>query len=169
MNVIIHDLNDEDFKLLFPKKSEDVYVVSNNGNIKNCIGCFGCWIKTPGKCVIKDGYDNIGALFAKADNIIIISKCCYGGYSPFVKNVLDRSISYMLPFFKTINNETHHKQRYNKSLALSVYFYGEDITGQEKKTVQDMVKANCINFNINNYKVDFCLNYTDIREKVSAI
>lgn len=26
----------------------------NRNNVKNCIGCFGCWIKTPGECVIYD-------------------------------------------------------------------------------------------------------------------
>lgn len=22
--------------------------------IANCVGCFGCWTKTPGRCVIRD-------------------------------------------------------------------------------------------------------------------
>lgn len=98
MNVIIHDLNNEQFELLFPELNNNSHIIFDNGTIKSCIGCFGCWIKTPGKCVIKDGYDNIGELFSKADKVIVISKCFYGGFSPFVKNVLDRSIAYMLPF-----------------------------------------------------------------------
>ena len=99
MNVIIHDLNNEQFELLFPELNNNSHIIFDNGTIKSCIGCFGCWIKTPGKCVIKDGYDNIGELFSKADKVIVISKCFYVFFSPFVKNVLDRSIAYMLPFF----------------------------------------------------------------------
>ena len=24
-------------------------------DIRYCIGCFGCWLKTPGKCIVADG------------------------------------------------------------------------------------------------------------------
>ena len=56
MNVIIHDLQQEEFQSLFKNINKDTYVISNNGKIKNCIGCFGCWIKTPGRCVINNGF-----------------------------------------------------------------------------------------------------------------
>lgn len=133
MNVIIHDLEKEKFQTLFYNINEDTCIISNNEKIRNCIGCFGCWVKSPGSCVIKDGYDNMGEILSKANKLIIISQCCFGGYSPFVKNILDRSISYLLPFFKIIDNETHHRQRYKKDLSLSVYFYGEHISQQESK------------------------------------
>ncbi len=154
MNLMIHDLDNGLFKKLF-KTSKDMHVISNDGSIQRCIGCFGCWIKTPGKCVLKDGYNNMGEILSKTDNIIIISRCCYGGYSPFVKNVIDRSISYLLPFFKTKNNETHHKPRYKKRCALSVYFYGEHITRQEMDTARDLVKAHGVNFNVSEWNVAF--------------
>ena len=108
MNVIIHDLTDLQFQQIFPQITGDTRIVSNKGSIRNCIGCFGCWIKTPGQCVMKDGYENMGSILSQADTVTIISKCYYGGYSPFVKNVLDRSIPFLLPFFKMIDNETHH-------------------------------------------------------------
>ena len=99
MNVIIHDLTDLQFQQIFPQIIGDPRIVSNKGSIRNCIGCFGCWIKTPGQCVMKDGYENMGSILSQADTVTIISKCYYGGYSPFVKNVLDRSIPFLLPFF----------------------------------------------------------------------
>ncbi|WP_407654270.1 MULTISPECIES: hypothetical protein [Caproicibacterium] len=37
---------------------------------------------------------------SQCDELILISKCCYGGFSPFVKNVLDRSIPYIHPVKK---------------------------------------------------------------------
>ena len=73
----------------------NVYIISDTGTIRHCVGCFGCWIKTPGKCVLKDGYDNLGELLSKSEKLTIISRCFYGCYSPFVKNVLDSSISYI--------------------------------------------------------------------------
>jgi len=155
MNVIIHDLEKEKFQTLFYNINADTCIISNNGKIRNCIGCFGCWVKSPGSCVIKDGYDNMGEILSKANKLIIISQCCFGGYSPFVKNILDRSISYLLPFFKIIDNETHHRQRYKKDLSLSVYFYGEHISQQEIITAKKLVEANSKNFYISDYKIAF--------------
>ena len=99
MNVIIHDLTDLQFQQMYQQIEGDTKIISNNGYIKNCMGCFGCWIKTPGQCVVKDGYETMGSILSRADTVTIISQCYYGGYSPFVKNVLDRSISFLLPFF----------------------------------------------------------------------
>ena len=107
---------------------------------------------------MKDGYENLAELYSKAEKIIIISKCCYGTYSPFVKNVLDRSIPYLLPFFKLKNNEMHHTIRYKRKLFLEVYFYGKDLTELEKNIAEKTVKANCINLNVKKFNVSFLEN-----------
>lgn len=155
MNLIIHDLTDEEFHSLFSRVRSDTKVISDNGKIQSCIGCFGCWIKTPGECVLRDGYENMGELLSQTERLIVISRCCFGGYSPFVKNVLDRSISYLLPFFKTVGGETHHKPRYKKDLSLSVYFYGKNLSEAEIQTANKLVKANSVNFYISDYKTFF--------------
>lgn len=151
MKLLIHDLDEMKFKRLFPDLPDSIRVVSNDGTIKKCVGCFGCWVKTPGTCVIRDNYGDMGEWLAKSDEVIIISKCFYGGYSPFVKNVLDRSISYIHPYFATRNNEMHHKKRYNHTFETSVWFYGDDITDDEKATADKLVIANSINM-ISNIK-----------------
>lgn len=33
---------------------EHQYVDVTKEKINPCMGCFGCWTKTPGKCVIRD-------------------------------------------------------------------------------------------------------------------
>lgn len=155
MNLIIHDLTDEEFRSLFSHVRSDTKIISDNGKIQSCIGCFGCWIKTPGECVLRDGYENMGELLSRTEHLIVISRCCFGGYSPFIKNVLDRSISYLLPFFKTVGGETHHKPRYKKDLSLSVYFYGKNLSEAEIQTANKLVKANSVNFYISDYKTFF--------------
>jgi len=137
---------------------EEVKIISDENKIKNCTGCFCCWIKNPGRCILKDGYENLAELYSKAEKIIIISKCCYGTYSPFIKNVLDRSIPYLLPFFKLKNNEMHHTIRYKRKLFLEVYFYGKDLTELEKNIAEKTVKANCVNLNVKKFNVSFLEN-----------
>ncbi|ALF25492.1 flavodoxin family protein [Fusobacterium nucleatum subsp. nucleatum ATCC 23726] len=154
MEIIIHDLPEEKLKTIYGIIDNSL-VITNNKKIKSCTGCFYCWTKNPGECRIKDGYDNLAELYSKVEKIIIISRCCYGSYSPFIKNVLDRSIPYLLPFFKIKNKEMHHTIRYKKNLYFELYFYGEDIADEEKEIAKNMVKANCINLNVTNFTVSF--------------
>ena len=169
MNILIHDLSNEQFQSLFPEENNETYIISDNGTIQHCIGCFGCWIKTPGKCVLKDGYDNMGELLSKCEKLTLISRCFYGCYSPFVKNVLDRSISWFLPFFKIRNNETHHQNRYQNNMQFAVHFYGENITTEERETAKKLVKANCTNFNVKNYEISFSNSLDELYKEVSVI
>lgn len=162
MKLIIHDLEEKKFESLFPNVPEDVKIISNDGTIKNCVGCFGCWVKTPGACVIRDHYGGMGEWLAKSNEVIIISECFYGGYSPFVKNVLDRSISYIHPYFETRNNEMHHKKRYNHKFETSVWFYGDAITDDEKATANKLVVANSINMNSDIKAIQFVKSLQEI-------
>lgn len=156
MKLLIHDIENEQFSALFSKMGDDVTVISDNNTIHSCLGCFGCWVKTPGVCVIKDDYQRMGELLSRCDELILISRCYYGGFSPFVKNVLDRSISYILPYFTIRNQEMHHKSRYRKQIKLSAIVYSKDMTEKEKKTMEYLVTANALNMNILDYKVVFC-------------
>ena len=161
MKLLIHDLTTDAFNSLSLGISEEVKVISDDGTIKNCIGCFGCWIKTPGACILKDHYSDMGELIGKCDEIIVISRCTYGWYSPFIKNVFDRSISYIHPYFVIRNNEMHHKRRYDNQFNLKIYFYG-DISNQEMKTAEKMVDANIINLNCKLNKLEFLKDYSSL-------
>lgn len=155
MKLLIHDLNEKEFQRMFPNPLKDMRVISDDGTIHNCIGCFGCWIKTPGACVIRDNYGDMGEYFSKCDEIIIISRCCYGGYSPFVKNVLDRAISYVHPNLVIRNGEMHHKRRYDNKFNMKIWFYGEDITAREKKTAVKLIKGNEVNYDSKGNEIFF--------------
>lgn len=160
MKMIIHDLSQQDFAALYTSKDTDT-IISDNGSIRNCIGCFGCWVKTPGVCILKDGYHNMGELLAKCDKLVMISKCIYGSYSPFIRNIWDRSLPYLLPYFVSKNEETHHKNRYKNEIELSLHFYGENISESEQKTAKALVKANAINFYMSESNIFF---YKDFRD-----
>jgi multimeric flavodoxin WrbA len=163
MKLLIHDLEEKNLKKLLPNKIDNMKIVTNDDTFYNCIGCFGCWIKTPGACVIRDRYGDMGETISKSDEVIIISKCFYGGFSPFVKKVIDRSISYIHPYFEIRNGEMHHRPRYDNHFDLKVWFYGENVTEQEKQTAEKLIVANAINLDCSAQKVTFVRDIAEIK------
>ena len=87
MNLVIHDLKETEWEQIRPEY-EGYEVISDQGTIHPCIGCFSCWNKTPGQCILRDGYENMGELIHHASEVVVISRYTYGGFSGFVKNVL---------------------------------------------------------------------------------
>lgn len=82
----------------------------------------------------------------KCTELILVSQCCYGSVSPFVKTVQDRAISYIHPDFALRKGEMHHKRRYKNIITISAYFYGEHITESEKATARNIIAANADNY-----------------------
>jgi NADPH-dependent FMN reductase len=81
-------------------------------DIGACRGCFSCWAKTPGRCVIQDGEEAIVRAAAATDRLIWLTPVTFGGYSPELKKAVDRIIPIILPFFTKVRGETHHPLRY---------------------------------------------------------
>lgn len=144
MNLVIHDLTEAGWRKI-SAAYEGCAVVSDDGNILPCSGCFGCWNRTPGQCVLPDGYGNMGSLIHRAQEVTVISRYTYGGFSGFVKNVFDRSLGYVLPQFEVIRNETHHRKRYPEEKPFTFIFYGNDLSDEEKESARRYVSAVCAN------------------------
>ncbi len=140
MTLIVTDIASS--RLRLPEGCE---VIEASGEYRHCVGCFGCWVKTPGRCIIKDNISRIAVDMSRCERLIIVSRCVYGSYSPEVKLVLDRSIGYLHPYMVKSKGETHHKKRYAHSFEVSVRFYGE-LTDSERQTARKLVEANADNW-----------------------
>jgi hypothetical protein len=81
-------------------------------DIRACTGCFGCWTRTPGECVIDDDARRLAEQVVKSDVTAVVSAVTFGGYSSLAKSVLDRLICLVLPTFTMVDGEVHHKPRY---------------------------------------------------------
>jgi hypothetical protein len=81
-------------------------------NIAGCMGCFGCWVKTPGTCVIPDTGRDVARRIINSDLLVLITPVTFGGYSSTLKKALDRAIPLLSPLFVKIKGEVHHKPRY---------------------------------------------------------
>lgn len=147
--LIIYDIPNE---ILSTKKDDILF--SANPIVKPCMGCFGCWIKTPGRCVINDRCSDIPLFISKCDEMILISPIIFGCYSESIKAVIDRSIPYILPYLRIVGGEMHHKMRYKHAFKLTVLFYGKcDL--EERQIAESLVRANSVNFGAKSYEVRF--------------
>lgn len=145
--LVLYDI-EKDREELIQEESKKIQFFYASEKTARCKGCFGCWLKSPGQCIMHDGAEKLGAKMAVSERIIIISKNLYGGFSVEIKRLLDRAISYSLPFFEVRDGKLHHKLRYPSAPYLSVYFYEtEKMTPEEKTLSKQIVRANAVNYN----------------------
>jgi multimeric flavodoxin WrbA len=83
--------------------------------LTHCIGCFGCWLETPGICRFKEpGAQEFLETLIPSDTVILLTPVTFGGYSSEVKQVVDRMLPILLPYMSTYHGEVHHKPRYSR-------------------------------------------------------
>lgn len=117
-----------------------------NKQIANCKGCFGCWVKTPGICVIDDYGQEIAKKAAQTDLLVYVTPVTFGGYSSELKKALDRIIPVLLPYFKIIKGEIHHLMRYKRRQRLAVFGVQEGLSPENAQIFKTLVDRNAINF-----------------------
>jgi len=83
--------------------------------IKACLGCFVCWNKTPGKCVINDEMGDVLDKMIAADVIIWSFPLYYYSVPGGLKNLIDRQLPMNLPFMTGENESGGHQARYDLS------------------------------------------------------
>jgi len=86
--------------------------------IAPCLGCFGCWIKTPGECVIDDDGRGVAREAVRSDLLVYVTPVTFGGFSSELKKAVDRFIPNISPFFARVRGETHHQRRYRRCPSL---------------------------------------------------
>ena len=134
---IIEELNKNEYKV-------EAFELRNK-KLATCIGCFGCWIKTPGQCILKDEGPEIAKAVARSDILILLSPVTFGGYSFHLKKILDRLIPNLLPHFTKINGEIHHKYRYKKSPKLLAVGYLPEHDEESERIFKLLLSRNALN------------------------
>jgi multimeric flavodoxin WrbA len=114
-------------------------------DIKACRGCFSCWVKTPGRCVIEDDQESILRATAESDRVIWLTPVIFGGYSPELKKALDRIIPIILPFFGKVRGETHHPLRYPRRRRLLVIGTQKREDAGSEGIFRSLVERNALN------------------------
>jgi len=93
--------------------------------VGHCQGDFDCWIRTPGRCRIKDEGQQIERAVHEADVVAMTTPVVFGGYGPHLKKATDRLIPLILPFFARTADLTHHAHRYARLPAIAAIGSGD--------------------------------------------
>ena len=118
-------------------------------NLTFCKGCFGCWIKKPGECVINDQMAQINQSFMNSDLVIYLSPIVFGQFSANIKNAIDRRIPNILPFFETRpDGSTMHPPRYANYPQQIIIGYGDMVSDEDKQLFIDVTKKHRDNIEV---------------------
>lgn len=133
----------------------DSHLIDLSGcKIAACNGCFACWTRTPGRCVIRDDAVKIYPLIAQCDRLLLVSRIRFGCYDLPVKRMLERSLPIQQPFLQLRQGETHHALRDVHPKDAVLIAYGESSAG-EQELFRRLVERNARNLCFQNSRILF--------------
>ncbi len=134
--------------------SEVEAFVLRDERITHCIGCFGCWVETPGLCRAADRGRDIVRAMIRADTVVLVTPVTFGGYSSSLKRLVDRWIQVLLPFFEMVGGELHHPLRYGRFPRLVAVGIRSTPDEAEDPLFRALVARNALNFRAASFAVE---------------
>jgi len=121
--------------------------------ITACLGCWNCWLKTPGKCAIKDQMAESYLDYVKSDTVILLMDTAQGFINHQAKAFLDRTIPHYHPYIEIVAGECHHVARYQRYPDLIFYYDQEGLTDLEEQVVEDYLYRTAYHFRSKAYRI----------------
>jgi multimeric flavodoxin WrbA len=116
-------------------------------DIKYCIGCFGCWVKTPGECIVPDESRDVRRAAIHSDLVLWASPVIMGFYSALLKKVTDKFLPLLHPYTVVDQGEAHHLARYDKYPLVGLLLEkGADTDDEDIKVISDIHRRTALNF-----------------------
>ncbi|MGA8876243.1 MAG: NAD(P)H-dependent oxidoreductase, partial [Candidatus Korobacteraceae bacterium] len=122
--------------------------------LAHCLGCFGCWVKTPGLCVEADAGRDITRAIVRSDVTVLFTPVTFGGYSPELKKMVDRFIQLASPFFQMDHGEVHHPPRYSQRPRMVMVGVQRVANLAEAHIFKTLAGRNAINFHPPSYAAE---------------
>jgi multimeric flavodoxin WrbA len=113
--------------------------------LAHCLGCFKCFIQTPGICVESDVGREIAKAVIQSDLAVLFTPVTFGGYSPELKKMVDHFIQLISPFFRMDHGEVHHPPRYAHRPRLIVVGVQRHPNPREAHIFKSLAGRNAIN------------------------
>lgn len=96
------------------KKHAVKLIMLRSIQLHDCVGCYTCWLRTPGICCFNDGIDEIIREYLESDIVIYASPIIMGFISAQLKRINDRMLPVVHPFLKLNEDRMAHMLRYSR-------------------------------------------------------
>jgi multimeric flavodoxin WrbA len=124
------------------KNHETKLIMLRSFQFHDCIGCYTCWLKTPGICCFKDGMEDILKEYLAADVVILASPIIMGYISALLKRVNDRLLPFGHPFLVLRENRMAHVPRYSHYPKTTLLLDSNEKIDEESFKLIEMVYKN---------------------------
>ena len=135
-------------KYYMETKNEAEIVVhdSLDTEIKDCIGCWSCWWRTPGTCALNDGAYKLYKDYINSNEVVILFNTENGFIDGKGKTFLDRLIQHYLPYIELRNGECGHLKRYDKYPIINFYFEKGGLSDEEVMVIKNYLARVAFHF-----------------------
>src|SRR5512138_1515864 len=122
--------------------------------LRYCVGCWGCWVKTPGECVSHDASLEMDRSVINADFVLWAAPLKMGFPAALLKMANDKHLPLIHPYMVVDHGEAHHLKRYARSPRLGLLVEKEaDTDERDLQIVTDIYCRTAINFKT---RLEFC-------------
>jgi multimeric flavodoxin WrbA len=116
-------------------------------SLRYCIGCWGCWVKTPGECVSQDASIQMDKAVINSDFVLWAAPLKMGFPSELLKRANDKHLPLIHPYVLVDHSEAHHLQRYPRYPRLGLLLEKEARTdARDLQIVADIYCRTALNF-----------------------
>ena len=115
--------------------------------LRYCVGCWGCWVKTPGECVNRDASLEMDRAVINADFVLWAAPLKMGFPSELLKRALDKHLPLIHPYIELDHGESHHLRRYARYPRVGLLLEKESCTDEnDLQIVTDIHWRTALNF-----------------------
>lgn len=129
------------------------YKALGSATLKACIGCWACWLKTPGRCVHKDAMAESCADYVNSDKVIVLMDTAQGFINHNAKAFMDRTIPHYHPYIELVDGECHHRARYAHYPELHFYYDDAALNQEEAQIIEDYLYRTAYHFRSRAYRI----------------
>ena len=122
--------------------------------LAHCLGCFNCWLKTPGMCVEDDAGRQVAQAVIRSDTTVLFTPVTFGGYAPDLKKMMDRFVQLISPYFLMDHGEVHHLERYARRPRLVMVGLQRHANSHEAHIFKTLAGRNAINLRPPSYAAE---------------
>lgn len=116
-------------------------------DIRQCVGCWDCWVKSPGRCRLPDDQEGILRRVLEVDCVVFAAPLVMGYPAALLKRCVERFIPLLHPYITLLEGECHHRKRYANYPDLALLLEREaDTDDEDLDIVRDLFARCALNF-----------------------